>query len=256
MAEASRDNSIIISPQAADRLIAAHDGDVALLYIYRLRTGCTGHEQAARDLCRTLREIEAADEKLSRLALFDGGAQGASPAPVQAAPAPVPARTVPPAPADELPQYSAEDIVRRSRTDGEFAAIVAEASKVMGRVLGGVDMKTLFGIYDYLGLPADVIMLLINFCGRQYAERYGTQRRPSARAIEKEAYIWVNREIMTVEQAEEYIRAADERRGTIAEVKNAIGIRGVSLQRPSRAMFRHGWIWATARTLSPWLTGR
>ncbi len=89
MAEASRDNSIIIiSPQAADRLIAAHDGDVALLYIYRLRTGCTGHEQAARDLCRTLREIEAADEKLSRLALFDGGAQGASPAPVQAAPRP------------------------------------------------------------------------------------------------------------------------------------------------------------------------
>lgn len=229
MAEASRDNSIIISPQAADRLIAAHDGDVALLYIYRLRTGCTGHEQAARDLCRTLREIEAADEKLSRLALFDGGAQGASPAPVQAAPAPVPARTVPPAPADELPQYSAEDIVRRSRTDGEFAAMVAEASKVMGRVLGGVDMKTLFGIYDYLGLPADVIMLLINFCGRQYAERYGTQRRPSARAIEKEAYIWVNREIMTVEQAEEYIRAADERRGTIAEVKNAIGIRGREL---------------------------
>ena len=98
MAEASRDNSIIISPQAADRLIAAHDGDVALLYIYRLRTGCTGHEQAARDLCRTLREIEAADEKLSRLALFDGGAHGASPAPVQAAPAPVPARTVPPRP--------------------------------------------------------------------------------------------------------------------------------------------------------------
>ncbi len=106
---------------------------------------------------------------------------------------------------------------------------MAEASKVMGRVLGGVDMKTLFGIYDYLGLPADVIMLLINFCGRQYAERYGTQRRPSARAIEKEAYIWVNREIMTVEQAEEYIRAADERRGTIAEVKNAIGIRGREL---------------------------
>ena len=98
-------------------------------------------------------------------------------------------------------------------------------------------------------------MLLINFCGRQYAERYGTQRRPSARAIEKEAYIWVNREIMTVEQAEEHIRAPRMSAAVPSpRSKTPSASAGVSLQRPSRAMFRHGWIWATARTLSPWLT--
>ena len=35
---------------AADRLIAAHDGDVALLYIYRKRTGCCDLEQAGAHL--------------------------------------------------------------------------------------------------------------------------------------------------------------------------------------------------------------
>ena len=123
----------------------------------------------------------------------------------------------------------AEDIIRRSREDGEFSAIISEASKVMGRTLSSVDMKILFGIYDYLGLPADVIMLLINYCARQYEERYGGQRRPSARAIEKEAYFWVNREIMTMEQAEDFIRRMDERRGSIAGIKNALGIKGREL---------------------------
>ena len=220
-----------IPAQTADRLIAAHDGDVALLYIYRLRTGESDCERAARDLCRTLREIEAADEKLRRLGFADAAAPVSTEnAPASAAAsAPTPAAhsaRIPPAPADELPEYRAEDLVRRSREDGEFAAIIAEASRVMGRALSSVDMKTLFGIYDYLGMPADVIMLLINYCARQYSRRYGTQRRPSARAIQKEAYFWVNREIMTVEQAEEFIRTDEARRSAIGQVCALMGIAG------------------------------
>lgn len=226
MAESALGNFIPL--QTADRLIAAHDGDVALLYLYRLRTGESDCERAARDLCRTLREIEAADEKLRRLGLSESGAAHPSAkayAEDTSAPAPAAAR-IPPALADELPEYRAEDLIRRSREDGEFAAIIAEASKVMGRALSSVDMKTLFGIYDYLGMPADVIMLLINHCAKQYSRRYGTQRRPSTRAIQKEAYFWVNREIMTVEQAEEFIRADDARRSTAAQVCALMGIAG------------------------------
>lgn len=225
MPDGALDNSI--SAQALDALIAAHDGDVALLYLYRMRTHEQDNERAARALCRTLREIEAADEKLFRLGLAP---RGEAAAPVSANTAPPEHRpSAPPAPADELPEYRAEDIVRRSREDGEFSAILGEAQKVMGRALSSVDMKTLFGIYDYLGLPTDVIMLMINYVARQYTARYGTQRRPSARAMQKEAYFWANREIMTVEQAEEYIRAADARKSLLAQVKDALGIKGREL---------------------------
>lgn len=225
MTDSTRNNSI--SPQLADRLIAAHDGDVALLYIYRLRTGCTDLEQTSRELCRTAREIEAADEKLRRILDYSpaGITHTAPVTPLSAAPE----HAAVPAPAEELPEYRAEDIVRRSREDGEFAAVVSEAARVMGRSLSSVDMKTLFGVYDFLGLPADVIMLLVNYVGQQYHERYGGQRRPSARAFEKEAYRWANNEIMTMEQAEEYIRRADERRGVLAKVKDALGIKGREL---------------------------
>ena len=56
-----------ISARALDRLLAAHDGDVALLYLYWLKSGSQDPEQAAAALCRTMREIGAAEEKLRRI---------------------------------------------------------------------------------------------------------------------------------------------------------------------------------------------
>ena len=76
MAENRTENSI--SSADADKLIAAHDGDVALLYIYYTRTGCTDPEQAAHDLCRTLREISSAEEKLNRMGLCPGSVPAVS----------------------------------------------------------------------------------------------------------------------------------------------------------------------------------
>ncbi len=230
-------SEIRISPAVADRLLSAHDGDVALLYLYRLRTGSFDAEKAARDLCRTRHEIDTADEKLSRLAPELCQALGAAnaPAPTRDTPANSTPRThVPEAPEDELPEYRAEELVRRSREDDRFAAILDEAQRVMGRALSSVDMKTLFGIYDYLALPADVIMLLINHVAKQYSERYGTSRRPSARAIQKEAYFWANREIITLEQAEEYIRALSERKAALREASDAMGIKGRELTKTER----------------------
>ena len=61
--------AFLVSPEEAQRLIAAHDGDVALLWLFlRQRPGST-LEDAARALCRTRAELEAAYEKLQRLSL-------------------------------------------------------------------------------------------------------------------------------------------------------------------------------------------
>lgn len=201
---------------AADRLIAAHDGDAALLYIYMLRRGSGDMEQAARELCRTLRELQDAEEKLRRMGLL----------PLSRAPVGVQAPAPAPAPAESLPQYRAEDVARRSKEDGRFAVILDEAAKVIGRTLSGADMKLLFGIYDYLALPPEVIMELLNYCAELYEEKYGSSRRPSPRAIEKEAYVWANREIMTLEQAEEYISGQKQRRSSLSSLARSLGIKG------------------------------
>ena len=50
-------------------------------------------------------------------------------------------------------------------------------------------------------LPADVIFMLIGYCIDVFTEKYGPGRLPSMRSIEKEAYSWANKEIITIEQA-------------------------------------------------------
>lgn len=198
----------------AEALIAAHDGDVALLYIYLCCRGGEDLERAARELCRTMGEISAAWEKLQRMGLLPGERA------FQDRPVPAPK----PAPTEELPEYETEDLVRRSREDAGFSAIVTEAQKVLGHVLSSSDLKRLFGIYDYLALPPEVILMLLNHC-----VSISQGRRPSMRFIEKEAYVWANREIMSLEQAEEYIRSSRRRREDVGRIKESLGIRGREL---------------------------
>ena len=76
----------------------------------------------------------------------------------------------------------------------------------MRLMLSSAELMTLFGIYDNLGLPVEVILQLITRCLQEYEERYGTGRKPTMRYIEKAAFIWEKNGIYTLEQSESYIR--------------------------------------------------
>lgn len=218
----------LISPAAADRLIAAHDGDLALLHIFMQRSGSRDLERAAVELCRTMREIEAAYEKLMRMGLVEEGENCLLAG--RTAPAPKPA------PEDELPEYRTEDIILRCSQDGAFSAVLKEAETVLGHKLSTPDMKKLFGIYDYLALPPEVIMELLHYC-----MFISENRLPSMRYIEKEAYSWANREILTLEQAEEYISRSKQRREDTMKMAQALGIRGRQLS-PTEKKYISAWL--------------
>lgn len=229
-----------ISASVADRLIAAHDGDAALLYIYLARNPAADLDRAAHDLCRTMREVADAEEKLRRMALLPIPGRAALPS--QSSSAPKSSQTAPETGAeDRLPQYRSEDIVRRSKSDGGFSVVLDEAAKVIGRPLNSNDMRVLFGVYDYLALPAEVILELLNYCAELYTEKFGSSRRPSARAIEKEAYAWARQEIISLEQAEAFIRRQKARRGDEGRMKAALGIHGRELT-ATEAKYISSWL--------------
>ncbi len=210
---------------AADRLIAAHDGDVALLYLYMLRHGGSDAERAAGALCRTAREIEAAAEKLRRM-----GLTGTLP-PVD------PERLLP---EDRLPEYTAEELRRFAEEDSQLGAVYHEAAQVFGRKLSPTDMKMLAGLYRHLGLPAEVLLLLLHYC----AERAAQNRRgsvPSPRSVETEAYDWARRGVQTLEQAEEHLRFRRAQREKTAQIKEVLNIRDRALSKSERA-YVEDWI--------------
>lgn len=118
------------------------------------------------------RRISAAAERLRGMGLL-------SPPPRRASP-----------PLQELPEYTSEEVVRRSDEDPAFRGVLAEAERLLGHTLSGADTRTLFGIYDYLGLPVDVIMELMHHCADEARLKYGPGRVPRMRDIEREAYVW------------------------------------------------------------------
>lgn len=213
-------------PAARDKLIAAHDGDTALLWLWLCRSGVYNGDRAAEELCRTLGEMDRAYEKLCRMGLY---------------PITPDRKEAPSTPAEELPQYTVNDVLRRSSEDGSFKAVLQEAERVLGRSLSSPDMKILFGIYDYLALPTEVIFVLLNYCTELYRQKYGPGRLPSMRSIEKEAYSWANNEILTLEQAEEFIEESRSRRSRAEEIKAALGIRGRELT-PTERKYVFSWL--------------
>ena len=199
----------ILTAEEADRLLGAADGTAALLYIYILRNGGFAPAAAARELKRAEPEIVLAAKTLRRLGLL---------APPQA-----------PEEKREIPEYTAEDIARRAQEDRAFTGIVSEAERTLGRVLSSNDLRLLFGLYDHLGLPAEVIMLLLHHCVEEFQERSGAGRMPTMRYVEKEGWYWAQQEIMDLDAAEEHIRQEKQRRETVEQVKDVLQIRGREL---------------------------
>jgi DnaD/phage-associated family protein len=172
-------------------------------------------EQAALALCRTAEQIRAAAEKLRRLQITG--------------PVPLPQPSLVPAPLpepgeDEIPQYTSADISRLSQDNDELKAVYAEATQLLGHTLTTVELRVLFGMYHHLGLPADVIFELLHYCAELNRWLNGPERRLTSRFLEKEAYAWANREILTLDQAEEYIRAQRLRHDAIGQVQAALGL--------------------------------
>lgn len=207
------------------KLIAAHDGDVALLYLFKKLNPEASSEQAAGALFRTMGEISAAEEKLGRM--FP-----ASLSPADAAAEESAANTAKPSPvysADSIPSYSREEVTRCSAGDSTFKALVDEAQRVTGKLLSENFLRILYGIYDHLAMPPEVIMLLLHFCGEKTSLKNGGTGKVSASLLEREAYFWYNNGIMSHELAENFIENSRSKWSGTGKVKEVLGISGRSL---------------------------
>ncbi len=207
--------SITMSRDAAARLLGGASGDAALLYIYILTCGGRFEpNDASAAIHRSPAQVEGAMDVLERLGLVSRRDKRAPAAPERS---------------EEMPSYTAEDIEREVKNGGTFPALVDEVQKALGTTLSSENLRTLFGIYDYLRLPPEVIMTLVGWCVSEYERRSGPGRRPSMRYIEKEAYAWEREGVFSCEAAEEYMKRRSAINEGERELAGAIGISGRAL---------------------------
>lgn len=224
MAEAFRNN--LLSPGDADKLLRAHDGDCALLCLWIAFTGSRDKERAAGELCMTMAQVENAFEKLSRMLSLPAGVSDETL--VQREPEASPAvsneRRIAVGPAEELPEYTVDEIETCLQSDSNFRAVLDEAEQMLGKQLTRHDTGRLLGIYSHLGLPAEVIYVLLHYCADISRGNSGGERKPTMYFIERQAYAWANNGILTMEAAEEYAEKEKALRSDLGRIKTLLEI--------------------------------
>ena len=188
------------------KLLSAASGDAALLYLYitsgndpetgekALRLGATRYQCAAA----TLRQLGLWPEKRS-VPIFSG----------------------------ERPQYSEQDVLRAMDEGGDFKSLYGEVQRQMGRTLNTEELKILLGIVRYLGMPTEVISVLICYCKDRARQK--NMKAPSLRTIEKEAYAWAEQGIDSIEEAAAYIQRQNFRQSQVGKIMEILQIRGRKL---------------------------
>ena len=223
-------DTVTLAQQTVDKLLRAGDGDAALLYLYIIKTnGQSSPEDAAAALNKGPGAIASAMAVLSRLGLIKCGENAEE------------SQAPPPGPRQETPrEYSPAEIERELEHGSDFKAVLEETQRSLGKILSPDELQRLFGIYDGLRLPPEVIMLLVTHCITE-SRRRGTGRAPSMRYIEKAAYTWEREGIFSLDRAEEYLKALEVRRGARGAIKSALQIRDREFS-ASEKRYVDGWI--------------
>lgn len=200
------------------KLLSLANPDAALLYLY-LQSG-NSPEGAEKDLMLNASRLSCAMASLRQQGLVDQARLSRIAA-------------------GERPNYSGED-VRKADYDPDFVRLREEVERVLGHVLNTEELKILLGFVRYLGLSSDVIYMLIHYCIAR-AKRQGKIRNPSLRTIEKEAYLWAEQGIDTLEEANAYIQAQEVRTSRLSRLMQILQIRGRQLT-PAEERYANSWM--------------
>lgn len=208
-----------ISKANVHKLLCAKSPDAALLYLY-ISSG-NAPDQAEQTLQLPQSRYACAVATLRQLGLW-------------------PEERTAPIFSGERPQYSERDVLAAMDSDRSFQSLYGEIQRVLGRSLNTEELKILLGFTRYLGLPADVISVLVCYC-KERARTKGNLRNPSLRTIEKEAYFWAEQGIDTMEEAVAFIQNQNIRRSQLNQLMTLLQIRGRSLT-PGEERYANSWL--------------
>lgn len=226
-------DSVVLSGPTVRRLIDGGDGDSALLYIAILKNNGSIDDE------KTPKELKWNYERFYR-ALNNLSAQGLVAVPGRER-APLPPPLEPPKRAEnQIPEYTRADMARALESK-EFYSLTGAVEQRLGKKLTTPDLSILLGLYDYLGLPSDVVYLLVSFCAERIAQRYGQGRQPTMRQIEKEGYIWVRLGLMNQESAAAYIKKFHQKQEALPKMMRLLRL-GERTPSPTEEKYLMAWI--------------
>ncbi len=118
--------------------------------------------------------------------------------------------------APKRPRYSTREISACMQADGGIRNMYELAQKILGKPLTSTDVTTLYSLYDWLKLPKEVILMLLEHCA--------SLGKTNMRYIEKVAISWADQGIDTLGAAQAYLREYAEKKEQSAALKKILQI--------------------------------
>jgi DnaD/phage-associated family protein len=211
--------NIQISEADARKLLLTASPDAALLYLY-IHSG-NDPKGAEKELKLTPSRLSCASATLRQLGLWPDEKKEIIRS-------------------GQRPEYSEHDVLDAMDHDTGFRMLYSEVQRLLGRAMNTEELKILLSFERYLGLPAEVISVLVSYC-KDKARQRGNLRNPSLRAIEKEAYYWAEQGIDTLEVAAAFIHGQNTKNTQLEHIKGLLQIRGRNLTQ-AEARYANGWV--------------
>jgi len=128
------------------------------------------------------------------------------------------------------PQYTSEELTVYKLQSKEIAQLFSIGEQTLGKLLTYHDMNILFGFYDWLRLPSDVIGYLLSYCAEN--------GHRDLRYIEKAAIDWADKQIDDMEKALAYVQTFDK---DYREILRAMG-QTTGYPTPSQRKYINKWL--------------
>lgn len=135
--------------------------------------------------------------------------------------------------ADELPNYTSTELAELLEKRAGVRALVDEAQQIVGKMFNPSEINILVGLYDYMGLSEEGILLLLAHC-----KNVG---KTNLRAIEKYAHTLVERDITTPAALEQEFRTVEALHTFEGQVRALFGMKARALTSREAKMLR-AWV--------------
>ena len=114
------------------------------------------------------------------------------------------------------PSYTSEEIDAAASINDKIDFMFKEAERILGKLLSTTDLELLYSFVDWLGLPVEVVIMLLN-----YASKLG---KTDKRYLETLAIDWADREINTYDAAEAFIKEMEDVHSNEHKIRSVLGI--------------------------------
>jgi DnaD/phage-associated family protein len=198
--------AVTIRPQDVAKLMRSGNGRACLYYLCALSSGQSSVPAVAQMLGWSKEEAFAARTALEAIGLCSPQCDR-------------------PPDNDNLPAYTPQEINEVIDGDAAFKSLIEYTKLRLNKLLTPTDMRTLLGLYNYLGMPAGVLMLLISYTVEHVRKRRGEAARVGMSQIESEGFYWHRHGITTELAAEEYIRQKSDDDKKIQSLARLLNIR-------------------------------